>query len=207
MSIKLNLIKFQLYQQNRKTKVDIGILRRTIYLLSLSAIFINPVAANQLPTPQISPTPAETYITQTTAEDFILRGVQKLEIGNLQEAIEDFDQAITIDPNSVPAYFNRGQAYVLQGEIQKALTDFNQAIEIDPNSFIAYNNRGLAHLQRGDFEGAIADFTTVIDMNSNFAPAYNNRGVTHLQVGNIQDAIADFNRTIEITPNDVNGIQ
>jgi tetratricopeptide (TPR) repeat protein len=167
MSIQFNHLKQTLNQQHRQNIVGIPeIIRRTIYLLGLSAIFINPVAASEVQFPQISSTTtAETNIAQTSANDFILRGVEKLATGDFRGAIDDFNQAIKIDPNSASAYSIRGHTYTLQGEFKKALTDLNRAIEIDPNFDPAYNNRGFAHLQMGDLEGAIADFQKAADLS------------------------------------------
>jgi tetratricopeptide (TPR) repeat protein len=188
MSIQLNHLKQVLNQQHRQNVVRITeIIRRTIYLLGLSAIFINPVAASAIQLSQTRAITTDSYIAQTTAEDFVQQGVQKLETGDLKGAIEDFNQAIQIDPNSASAYSMRGQTYTLQGEFQQALNDFNQAIEINSNFAPAYNNRGFARLQMGNVEGAIADFTKAIDINPNLALAYSNRGFANLQQGDMQN--------------------
>ncbi len=46
----------------------------------------------------------------------------------IKEAIEDFNQALRIDPNDAQAYNNRGSAHFLLGDIKRAIEDFNQAL-------------------------------------------------------------------------------
>ncbi len=72
-------------------------------------------------------------------------------------AIEDFSQAIRLDPKA-ETYNYRGTSYFWLGMHQKALEDYNQAIQLDPNLAIAYFNRAYAKLELKDKLGAIADF-------------------------------------------------
>jgi lipoprotein NlpI len=52
--------------------------------------------------------------------------------GDLDRAIADYNQAITLDPKFAPAYFLRGVANLYNGSLPKALADFNQCSGVDP---------------------------------------------------------------------------
>jgi len=47
-----------------------------------------------------------------------------------QDALEDFDQAIKLDPKYLPAYCERGDLYWEQGDIERARRDFDQVIRM-----------------------------------------------------------------------------
>ena len=78
--------------------------------------------------------------------------------GDLEGAIEDFDQAIEIDPRYFEAYINRGALYCDQ------LHDYDRAIEINPLYPEAYTNRGNIRRSRGDLPGAITDFEKALEV-------------------------------------------
>ena len=84
--------------------------------------------------------------------------------GHYDKAIEDYNKAITINPNYANAYYNRGVAYGNKGQIDRAIEDFNKAISINPNYAGAYYNRGLAYALSGNIGRAISDLQKACDM-------------------------------------------
>ncbi|WP_157750079.1 tetratricopeptide repeat protein, partial [Dolichospermum compactum] len=84
--------------------------------------------------------------------------------GDKQGAIDDYTQAINIDPNYVNAYYNRGVIRSELGDKQGAIDDYTQAIKINPNYVDAYYDRGLIRYQLGDKQRAIKDFQTAANI-------------------------------------------
>ena len=74
------------------------------------------------------------------AFDYYRRGFANVELEKYQEAIENFNKAIELDPNSAAFYSARGLVYVELGKHQEAINDYNKAIELDPNCKIAIEN-------------------------------------------------------------------
>ncbi|MDR1363285.1 MAG: tetratricopeptide repeat protein [Spirochaetaceae bacterium] len=98
-------------------------------------------------------------------------------------AIEDFTEAVNLNPKLSPDYFLRGNAYIAsvssvvkigeqfitfsttektltpapQQAYDKAITDYNRAVRLDPDFALAYNGRGNAYDGKGDYDRAIAD--------------------------------------------------
>ena len=75
--------------------------------------------------------------------------------GKLDDAIQDLDKAIALNPNSYQAYTNRGIARKEKGDIDGAIADYDKAIALNPNAAYAYNNRGNARGKKGDNDGAM----------------------------------------------------
>ena len=50
--------------------------------------------------------------------------------GQIDRAIEDFNKAISINPNYAGAYYNRGLAYALSGNIGRAISDLQKACDM-----------------------------------------------------------------------------
>ena len=70
--------------------------------------------------------------------------------GQLDRAIQDYDQAIRLNPNDADAFTNRGVDYADKGQYDRAVQDYNQAIRLDPNSAKAFTNRGRAYRALGE---------------------------------------------------------
>ena len=92
------------------------------------------------------------------------RGIAYRLTENFQDAIQDFDRAISLGPTNADAYYNRGLAYVDLREYQQAIEDFNRVLDLAPTSVWAYAARGRAyyHLQR--YEEALFSFTKALEL-------------------------------------------
>jgi lipoprotein NlpI len=149
---------------------------------------------------------------QNLAVAFLNRGAAYLDKGQPDRAIQDYDQAIRLNPNYAAAFRNRGRAYSAKGDNDRAIADFNEAIRLDPKRAVAYNNRrnnhavryynrGNAYSAKGDNDRAIADYNEAIPLDPKPAVAYKNRGNAYRAKGDNDRAIADYNEAIRLNPN------
>lgn len=130
------------------------------------------------------------------------RGIAYDDKGDYDRAIQDFSEAIHLNPNAEGAYYGRGYAYKKKRDYDRAIQDFNEAIHLNPNFERAYYDRGNAYIDKDDYDRAIQDFDEAIHLNSSGANNYNNRGVAYLRKGNYDRAIQDFNEAIQLNSND-----
>ncbi|MBQ8674528.1 MAG: tetratricopeptide repeat protein [Bacteroides sp.] len=72
---------------------------------------------------------------------------------------KDLDQVITLAPDFVYAYYNRGNVFSTLKDYRAALADYNKAIELAPDFAEAYFNRGLTHIFLGNNKQGIADLS------------------------------------------------
>jgi len=99
-----------------------------------------------------------------TAEEYFKQGVTKIDNGDYDGAIENFNKVIELDPKNAKAYAGRGNAKGIFGDNKGAIQDYNKAIELNPNYADAYNNRGIVKYKLGDYRGAIQDFNKAIGL-------------------------------------------
>jgi tetratricopeptide (TPR) repeat protein len=71
-----------------------------------------------------------------------LRGIDLVERGWLDEAINEFKNAIKSAPHSADGYDNLASAYADKGELLNALFSYTKALELEPDSSIALYNLG-----------------------------------------------------------------
>jgi tetratricopeptide (TPR) repeat protein len=114
---------------------------------------------------------------QNLAVAFSHRGLAYGRKRQYDRAIQDFDQAIRLNPNNAIAFSNRGAAYASKGQYDRAIQDFDQAIRLNPNNADAFSNRGAAYGRKGQPDRAIQDFDQAIRLNPNNADALRNRGL------------------------------
>lgn len=128
------------------------------------------------------------------------RGLAYLRQKNLDRAIADFDQAITLNPTLAEAYGNRGNAYFEKDEIGRAVADFSQVIFFAPKDLGGYSNRCRAYLRMGNVNDAIADCSRAIEINPGYAPAYVSRADAYETRGERDQAIVDLGKAIALDP-------
>ncbi|MBK1988266.1 tetratricopeptide repeat protein [Sphaerospermopsis aphanizomenoides BCCUSP55] len=126
--------------------------------------------------------------------DFYNYGLEKAKQKDYAGAIEDFNQAIQLDPFFSAAYMERGLAYYNSGTTLQAVFDYTEAIKLDGKNAKAYYLRALAKLTLKNIPGALEDVDKAIHLQLNDAAAYDLRGIVQRKQGNIQDAIANFKK-------------
>ena len=77
--------------------------------------------------------------------------------GDFYKAIEKMEQALILDPLSLPLISNLADAYAFAGRFPEALAQYDKAIEMDPSFRRAFEGRGLVFLLNGEKEKAIKD--------------------------------------------------
>jgi len=126
-------------------------------------------------------------------------------MGQLDRAMENYDKAITLDPNDYLAYTNRGVILDKMGESDRALESYGKAVISNPGDYKAYFNRGLLYDKMGRIAEAIEDFEMALRLNmmdpGTVAWAHNNLGILYGKAGMYDRSIAEFNIAIAIDPN------
>ncbi len=143
---------------------------------------------------------AQAPTLQKNTKNFLRHGLDKLNRGDYPAALEDFQQALRLNPDFTEAYICRSIIHYYQGNHQGAIADCDQVLRINPRNVDAYNNRGLNRCALKDYKGAIADFNQVLEIEPNHAKAYLNRGYSCLQLDDNWSAIQDFDKAMRIDP-------
>ena len=78
--------------------------------------------------------------------------------GQLDQAIEEFKNALNLDPNLVEAHYALGVSFRHQGIFPLAIESLQKAVGQRPNFTEAYINLGYAHRDQGTLEDATEAF-------------------------------------------------
>ena len=129
-----------------------------------------------------------------------IRGTLRMKAGANEEAIQDFNNAIALNPKDDKAYSGRGTLRLTAGNHPAAITDFDRAISLKPGLVNYLVLRGHAHLVAGKVDAAIEDFNQAIARRPKNSVALNNRGLAHRKKGDIEKAIIDYTAAIAASP-------
>ncbi|MBO3460221.1 tetratricopeptide repeat protein [Aetokthonos hydrillicola Thurmond2011] len=159
---------------------------------------------------QLQPTEKTVVLEQWTykpariisEKEYFTQLLEKAERGNVQQAMEDLDWALKVDPQDAQAYCCRGVVHCKLGNYQKAISDFNQALLLNFQDAIVYRNRGKARFQLGDYRGALADFNCALQTQPEDVLLYIARGNVFRAMGNYHAAIKDYTQALQINPDE-----
>jgi serine/threonine protein kinase/Flp pilus assembly protein TadD len=110
----------------------------------------------------------------------------------MELAIEDYTQAIRLNPASAMAYHDRAVCLARLKENDRALADYNRALELASDNPLTWNGRGVIYLRRKEYQKAIPDFTMAIHLRPTFAQPYENRAAAKKALGDVAGANADL---------------
>ena len=137
------------------------------------------------------------------AVDAFDRGVEQLnKKKDYAKAIEEFSEAIRLDPNYSKAYRYRGQTYFNIKQYDLAINDCTEALRIGPESAMAYQDRGSSYyFGKKQYDLAIKDFTEATKIKPDHAMFYKYRGDCYRMTEQYELAIKDFTEAIRFEPN------
>jgi tetratricopeptide (TPR) repeat protein len=145
-------------------------------------------------------------------------------VGDYEGAIDNYNQALKLNPKDAQAHLNRGNALseVAQHSgdpdrtYHQAIEDFNRTLQLKPNQAEAYLSRGMVRYEiaqysknpEKDYQQAIQDFDRSLRLNPRAAKALVKRGIVHYKLAQYKGdlstgykaAIGDFNRALSIDP-------
>ena len=106
------------------------------------------------------------------AGTFDNRGVVLDLLGRTQQAADDFNMAITLDPTLGDPYVNLGAMLIKKAQYEEALVQINKGIDMGMAfPHIGYYDRAVAEQMLGRYKEAYYDYKKVLELEPNFAMA------------------------------------
>lgn len=106
-----------------------------------------------------------TTADQVPGEYETRKGNYRLEDGQYDRAIKEFEEALATDPLNLGAHHGLGVTYVQMGRVEDALVEFNRVLEIDPDFAFAYADRGITYDRMGRYEEALRDYRRALELD------------------------------------------
>jgi protein O-mannosyl-transferase len=128
------------------------------------------------------------------------RGFYYYENNKNEEALQDYNTALSILPAYADVYINRGLLFDKLGMIRESYVEYNRAVVLDPGNAKSWSNRGISRAKMNDYQGAVQDFSKSISIQPMYAEAYSNRGGTYIRLQEYDRGIEDLKQAIRLKP-------
>ena len=122
--------------------------------------------------------------------------------GKTEEALAEYDKAITLDPHYAEALYSRGLLYQTQRQHQLAIDDFSSANGLTPQRAEPLLARAISYLAMDKIKEAAADLDEAAQADPQNAQIWTTRGIAYERLGDKAKAAASYSRAVAIRPRD-----
>lgn len=172
------------WRRPRNTRYAIGLLA-VVTVLALAAAGI------------VNLTTSQPDAEQAAAD--VSAGLTAQSQGHLDDAIEDYRQALAHEPRDTVAYYDLGTVQSTQGDLSLAVQDYDAALQFNGNYAPALYNLALL-LTPSDPTEAVSLYQRVTQVSPEDATAYLNLGFVLHTLGRDGDARTAFAAAVRIDP-------
>jgi len=131
-------------------------------------------------------------------EGHICLGLVLTDTGEYEQALEQFQEAIQLDPSDEYPYIGLATAYKKLGMTQEAEATYKRAIQLRPSYPLAYNRLGEFQMAQGQYQDAAEMFKQVIALAPDNFAGYSNLGNAYLLQTRYSEAVPMLERSITI---------
>ncbi|NCU03183.1 MAG: tetratricopeptide repeat protein [Chitinophagaceae bacterium] len=131
---------------------------------------------------------------------YINRAQTKRMLKDIPGAVQDYKDAIAINPKCIAAMTNLGAVLPDIGESKQAIAYLEMALQIDSTFDAVFGNLAFLYSELEQFEKALGYSNRLLKMHPNEPYALNNRGYIRFKLKDIEGALEDINNSITQLP-------
>ncbi len=120
--------------------------------------------------------------------------------GKFEPALENFQKALSLDPNYLKARIGAAKTYTAMNRENEAFAAWQEVNKRDPENAQAHLRLGEIYLNRNLPDEAIGHLQKAIDLTPQDSGAYADLGFAYGQKNLSAEAIAAFNKAVELDP-------
>jgi tetratricopeptide (TPR) repeat protein len=118
--------------------------------------------------------------------------------GRIEEAIQAYQNAISLAPDQISPWNNLGNLYRKLERQSEALAAFQKAIEQNGSDAVGWNGLGDLYHETGQIEDAIHAYLKAVEFSPDYAHPWSGIGDSHLVEGRLDEALSAHKKAIEI---------
>ncbi|MBN2513174.1 MAG: tetratricopeptide repeat protein [Sedimentisphaerales bacterium] len=134
------------------------------------------------------------------AEQRVAEAYEFYESGQMQEALEKLNEAVTMNPGCVAWHFNRGLTLDAMDRYEDAIACYLQALELAPNDTEILNCLAVDYTRTVQYDLALSTFEKIETLDPSYEPAYCNRIIAYTEMEQHDKAEQMFYLAQQINP-------
>ncbi len=119
--------------------------------------------------------------------------------GKYEEAVENYDKALALDPNCASAHFNLAVSLLRRDELDESAAHYKEALRVKPNA-ATHNGLGFVLSRQGKLDDAVVQFREAIRTDPSYMASYNNLAGSLLKQGKLEEAESYYRTSLTENP-------
>ena len=140
--------------------------------------------------------------TAVSEKAYIAEGDKLLLDDKVNNAIEVYKKALSIEPSSSMAHQRLGHALSVSGKLDLAVDEEHRALQLDQRNSEAHCNLGWIYGVEQKYRAAVDESRLAISLNPKSASAYSILGLSLASLENYDLAVSSFEKAIQLDPED-----
>lgn len=140
-------------------------------------------------------------VNDQVAQVYVTLGIIYNGTGRYEQAVEEFNQALSLDTTNRAAFEGLAKALVSSNMLDTAEAVYKKMISLRPNEWAAYAKLGFFYAYHGRYEDALEQAEQAVALEPDGYRAWNNIGGLFFALGEYYQSQEMWERSVEIDPN------
>ena len=141
------------------------------------------------------------HLDAREADYLVNRGLARENLGDSAAALQDFQKALTINPQHTLALHNLAILNRAKEKKEPAQDPLEQAIESDSSMLYPYLERARQRFEGGFYKGALVDYTKALELEDKDPEIWLSRGLVRERLKDFTGAFSDYTKAIDLKEN------
>jgi tetratricopeptide (TPR) repeat protein len=139
-------------------------------------------------------------VTKNNEPAHLNLGAALLLEGRVDDAIAEFQTALSLNATVPEAHYDLASAYLQEGRVDEAAPELTEALRLDPDFAAAHFSLGNIFFQRRQWNDAIAHYQAALKIRPAYLEARLNLANALMESGRADDAIDQFRAALQLAP-------
>ncbi|MEQ8791551.1 MAG: tetratricopeptide repeat protein [Pirellulaceae bacterium] len=120
--------------------------------------------------------------------------------GNIDGAIEQYQQALAVDPKHQKSLVSLAQLYAQQSNYEQATISYRRALEVDPRDAKALLGLARLYARQEDYTNATTTYRQAIQAHPENGVLLNDLGLCYARQGDVPRALQALSQAVQVDP-------